>query len=89
MTTGDGHIAIDLWTLGTVIHEVFASDIPFLDTYHHADSEFTPNDGPKINLGLLYNYSKGTEFTTYHGRQRGFVQSLMGILLSKFQLRTS
>lgn len=56
--------AVDLWAVGTVIHEILTSTIPFLDTYQEIDSAFTPSElGTTVlfdmDMDLLQNYCHG------------------------------
>lgn len=59
MRSGNSYTnAIDLWALGTIVHEILASEIPFLDTYQEMDSGMAATgDGCfVVDIALLFSY---------------------------------
>lgn len=63
LTTRNNYtIAVDLWALGVVAHEVLTTEIPFLCTYQNTDPvTLTSYDGPEFDSDRLYNYCNGRE----------------------------
>lgn len=57
--------ALDLWSLGCLVHELLTSQIPFLEIDHDDDfdglSDLTKSDfTPQIDMELFYEYCYGT-----------------------------
>lgn len=57
---------VDIWALGTVVHEILTSEIPFLEIEEEEDditfiSGIPTNVMSMIDMGLLMNYCNGLE----------------------------
>lgn len=93
MRIGDSYTkVVDIWALGTVVHQILTSEIPFLETYEAMTSMTTTPEpsntaGPAmstIDYELLYAYCRGSDFPTQSLQRNGvsyegidFVKSLM------------
>lgn len=93
MRTGNQYsLAVDVWSLGAVMHEILTSEIPFLDTYRPSDMDTdltlcAEEAGPQLDSQRLHSYCNGSDtFPVESLEQNGvgkegidFVKSLMAI----------
>lgn len=81
-------MAVDLWSLGVVVHEMLCLEIPFLDTYRDSSDQgslFDTYGAGEMDLSSLCDYCRGaSEFPMESLRRNGvsdvgieFVKSLM------------
>lgn len=93
MRTGNQYsVAVDLWALGVIIHEVLTSEIPFLDTYQASDIDLdltlcAEDMGPQLDSQRLHSYCNGSDTFPAESLQESgvveegidFVKGLMAI----------
>lgn len=93
MRIGDSYTkVVDVWALGTVVHQILTSEIPFLETYEAMTSMTTTPEPSNtasptmstIDSELLYAYCRGSDFPTQSLQRNGvsyegidFVKSLI------------